>query len=165
MIHMFLIMSEKISVNVGVFDVRPSVADDYNIPIGLSMVQSREGVDEISILLARQGHHDYIYDAYLTSLLSEQRSCMPQSYIEIVDAIGFFNTRVVPSQPEVYFVRESDEISPKAELAARALFVALNSHTYILQKDDGVMRKKIIDQDVLDAAIIHKPRKCNDSVI
>ena len=46
-------MSEKIAINVGVFDVRPSVADDYNIPIGLSMVQSREGVDEISILLAR----------------------------------------------------------------------------------------------------------------
>lgn len=150
-------MSEKIAINVGVFDVRPSVADDYNIPIGLSMSrQSHEGVDEVSVLLARQGHHDYLYDAYLASLSAEQRSCISDFYVECVDAVGFFNK--TDFYPKVYCLDKLDDISPIKRMAAQALFVALKSHAHILMSDDGVMHPMRIEQNQLDAAIIQDGR-------
>ena len=54
-------MSKKVSVEVGVFDINPSVSDAYNIPIGLAI--GRQDCDKdsgvsVAILLANHGYHD-----------------------------------------------------------------------------------------------------------
>lgn len=126
------------------------------IPIGLALYSKSE--DDTTVLLAKHGHHDSLYDAYLQGLPDEQRLNMPQVYDSGVDAFGFFNK--TDTDPGVYLMDRGDsgDLSVKRELAARALFVALKSHAYIILPANSVMQPIKIQQNQLDSAIIQITR-------
>ena len=150
-------MSEKVFVEVGVFNIDPSISDEYNVPIGLAIGhQDCDGgvAKRLTILLARYGHHDELYKAYLASLSENHDPCTIDDYVNKIDAIGFFNK--TDPLPNVYCT-ERDGISDSVrELAARALYYALESRSDIILQDDGVMRPMSIQKTALDTAIIDK---------
>lgn len=150
-------MSEKVSVEVGVFDINPSVSDAYNIPIGLAI--GRQDYDKgsgvsITILLAKHGYHGGLYDAYLSSLSEDHDPYKPDDYANKVDAVGFFNK--TDPHPNVYCMERCGISDSVKELAARALYCVLESRSDIILPDDGCMRLMNIPKTALDTAIIEK---------
>ena len=108
-----------------------------------------------TILLARYGHHDELYKAYLASLSENHDPCTIDDYANKVDAIGFFNK--TDPLPNVYCTERGGIISDSVrKLAARALYCALESRSDIILQDDGVMRPMSIRKTALDTAIIDK---------
>ena len=92
-------MSEKVFVEVGVFNIDPSISDEYNVPIGLAIGHQDcdgGGAKRLTILLARYGHHDELYKAYLASLSENHDPYTIDDYANKVDAIGFFNKTPSP---------------------------------------------------------------------
>ena len=150
-------MSKKVSVEVGVFDINPSVSDAYNIPIGLAI--GRQDCDKdsgvsVAILLANHGYHDELYKAYSSSLSEDHDPRTLYGYADGVDAVGFFNK--TDSHPNVYCMERCGISDFVKELAARALYCVLESRSDIILPDDGCMRLMNIPKTALDTAIIEK---------
>lgn len=108
----------------------------------------------LTILLARYGHHGNLYEAYLASLSEDHDPCTIDDYASEVDAIGFFNK--TDPLPNVYCTERGGISDSVRELAARALYCALESRSDIILQDDGVMRPMSIRKTALDTAIIDK---------
>ncbi len=149
-------MSEKITINVGVFSIEPPLSDFSDEPIGLALHDDNE-YPEISVLLARHGHHQSLYEAYLSTLPNEQ-SKMPLGYSDDYAVAAFGFLAKIKRIPVVCYRSDTDRPycgrDQKRILAAKALYVALGSHTHIIQPDDNKMYTMRVSKDLLDTAIV-----------
>ena len=142
-------MIDKITVNIGGFAIRPSENDAYNQPIGLAFDNADNG--GLDVALAEHGHHQELYRAYLTTLSKTHRRYMPSSYEHAAAAFGFFsNCDIYP----VVISIENNNFGAETELAARALFAALEANTLHHLDIDNSMKPVRVRRSQLDAAII-----------
>lgn len=139
-------MSEKINVEIGVFDTSRSEEESYNQPIGLALCGDTEGIARVTIALANHGHHNDLYLQLLEKISDNKK--MPRLYFNGVDAYGFLKS--TDKLPTVNYIDKGDS---SRKIAAQALYTAFMAKSHLYIPVDNSLRPLRIRRSQLEEAV------------
>ena len=139
-------MSEKITVEIGVFDTSRSKEENYNQPIGLAFCGGTEDITRVTIALANHGHHSDLYSQLLEETSNKER--MPRLYFNGVGAYGFLNN--TDKLPTVNYIDRGDSYR---KIAAQALYTAFTTESHLYIPADNSLRSMRIRRSQLEEAV------------
>ena len=140
-------MPEKITAEIGVFDIPRSEEENYNQPIGLAICGGTEDIARVTIALANHGHHSNLYSQLLEEMTNKER--MPGLYFNGVDAYGFLNN--TDKLPTVNYIDRGDSYR---KIAAQALHTAFIAGAHLHIPTDNSLHSMRVNNCQLEKAII-----------
>ncbi len=141
------IMSEKLTIKIGVFDIPLSEEENYNQPIGLAVYDDTEEMASAIIALASHGHHGDLYSQLIEEVPDYKN--MPGLYFNGVDAYGFWNSK--DSLPTVSYIDRGDS---RRKIAAQALHTAFIAGAHLHIPTDNSLHSMRVNNCQLEKAII-----------
>lgn len=141
------IMSEKLTIKIGVFDIPLSEEENYNQPIGLAVYDDTEDTASAIIALANHGHHGDLYSQLIAEMSGYKN--MPGLYFNGVDAYGFWNSR--DSLPTVSYIGRGDS---RRKIAAQALHAAFITGAHLHIPTDNSLHTMRVNNSQLEKAIV-----------
>ena len=139
-------MPEKITAEIGVFDIPRSEEENYNQPIGLAICGGTEEIARVTIALANHGHHSDLYSQLLEEITNKER--MPGLYFNGVDAYGFLNN--TDKIPTVNYIDRGDSYR---KIAAQAPYTAFMTQSHLYIPADNSLRSLRIRRNQLEKAV------------